>query len=105
VALLNGRPRGQVSVAYMANDLESRTYFEELVDILGSTGWKLVKLGPTTLRSAPRGIHFQIRTRADEPEYAKYLIHSFLEVGLNPSTKLNRALPASTLMLIVGYHP
>jgi len=105
VSLLNGRPKGQVSVTYMANDVESQTYFNELVAILGSTGWKMNKTGPTSLASAPKGIHFQIKTPADEPENAKYLIHSFMEAGIKPSTELNRAVPASTLVLIVGHKP
>jgi hypothetical protein len=89
----------------MANDLESQTYFNELVSILVATGWRMIRIGPTALASAPKGIHFQIRTPADEPEYAKYLIHSFLEVGIKPGTELNRALPGSTLLLLVGYRP
>jgi len=105
ISLLNSRPKGQVSVTYMLNDQESQTYFTELMGVLHATGWKAVNAGPTSLASAPKGLHFQIKNPEQEPENAKYLIHSFLEVGIKPSTELNRAVPEATLVLIVGHRP
>ena len=89
----------------MRNDLEAQTYFNELVNVLDATGWKIVKTAPASLASAPKGLHFQIKSPDQEPENAKYLIHSFIEVGVKPSTELNKAVPDGTLLLIVGHKP
>jgi hypothetical protein len=105
VSLLTGRPKGQVSVTCMANDLEAQAFFNELVHVMDSTGWKVVKTAPTAVAGTSKGLHFQIKSPDQEPENAKYLIHSFIEAGVKPSTELNKAVPDNTLLLIVGHKP
>ena len=105
LSLLSSRPKGLVNVTCMKGDAESQGFLHELTGILTSAGWKVTDLGPTADATAPKGLHFQIKSIQNEPENAKYLIHSFIETGLKPTTELNKSVAESTLLLVVGHKP
>lgn len=104
-SLLGSRPKGAVSVTYMANDPESQAYSHELAGTLAAAGWKVTETGATTDATNPKGLHFQIKNVQNEPENARYLIHTFIELGYKPVTELNKIVPDMTLMLVVGHRP
>jgi hypothetical protein len=102
LALLQGRPKGKVSITSIKGAANSQAYAAEIAGILASAGWETVRLGPMFDRPSTKGIHFMIKSAGSEPENTKYIIHSFMEVGLNPSTELNKSLQEDTLLLVVG---
>jgi cell division protein FtsB len=103
LAALSSNPKGVVTVTYLQNDPETQAFAHELMTAMASAGWKATDVGPTKDIGGIQGLHFQIKNIQNEPENAKYLIHSFIEVGLKPNTELNKTMPDNTLLLIVGH--
>ncbi len=102
-SLLASRPKGAVNVAHMANDPESEAFAKEILGALVASGWKAASVGATGEFPGSKGLHFQIKSIQEEPENAKYIIHTFIELGMKPNTELNKSLPDFTLRLVVGH--
>jgi hypothetical protein len=102
VTLLRARPKGKVSITSIKGAANAQAYAAEIASMLASAGWETVRLGPMFDRPGTKGLHFMIKSADSEPENTKYIIHSFMEAGLNPSTELNKSLQEDTLLLVVG---
>jgi len=103
IALLQERPKGQVNISSMKGDPDSLAYSTELASVLTAGGWSTVRMGPMAEFPGSAGLFFMIKSAGSEPENTKYIIHSFIEAGLRPSTVLNKALQENTLLLVVGH--
>ena len=103
LALLKQRPKGKVEITFMKGDGESQVFAGEIAELVGSAGWQTTRLGPMAEFPGSSGLHFMIKSIDAEPENTKFLIHSFIEAGLKPSTELNKTLREDTLLLVVGH--
>jgi len=103
LTLLQERPKGKVSITGMKGDPDSLAYSAELASVLKAAGWETVRLEPMADFPGSNGLHFMIKSAGSEPENTKFIIHSFIEAGLKPSTVLNKSLQENTLLLVVGH--
>lgn len=103
LTLLKERPKGKVEVTYMKGDGESQAFAGEIAELVGSAGWQTTRLGPMAEFPGSAGLHFMIKSIDAEPENTKFIIHSFIEAGLKPSTELNKTLREDMLLLVVGH--
>ena len=103
LSLLQDRPKGKVNITNIKGDAASQAYAAELARVLSAAGWDTVWLSPKADFPDATGLFFMIRSPGSEPENTKYLIHAFIEAGLNPNTVLDKSVPDDTLLLVVGH--
>lgn len=105
VNFLNDKPKGSVTIKYVAGDVEAFEYSKNIADMLVKAGYNLPgRISNFAGNEAVAGISIVINSDETQPVYAKSIFTAFRLIGINIQAERDKKLVRPLEVLITVGH-